>query len=142
MTVLVPAHNEEKTIVESVDSLLALDYPADRLEIVVTSDDSSDGTAALVGFPHFDRDLYNACYVLSGGELGAMVVLDVCVRLLPGPRLQRARPRHSHPEAAAWPEAHVAMLTASAARDQIVQAGPVGGGGAQRLDHDERQQNQ
>src|ERR671936_343238 len=26
------------------------------------------GTTVLVGAPHFDRDLFNACFVLSGGE--------------------------------------------------------------------------
>ncbi len=30
------------------------------------------GTAALVGFPHFDRDLYNACAVCADGELKAV----------------------------------------------------------------------
>src|SRR5262245_11164725 len=29
-------------------------------------------TIVLVGAPHFDRDLYNACYVLSGGEVKAV----------------------------------------------------------------------
>jgi NAD+ synthase (glutamine-hydrolysing) len=30
------------------------------------------GTTVLLGAPHFDRDLYNACYVLSGGEVRAV----------------------------------------------------------------------
>src|SRR3954471_18278659 len=30
------------------------------------------GTTVLVGGPHFDRDLFNACYVLSGGEVKAV----------------------------------------------------------------------
>jgi NAD+ synthase (glutamine-hydrolysing) len=30
------------------------------------------GTTVLVGAPHFDRDLYNACYVLAGGEVKAV----------------------------------------------------------------------
>jgi NAD+ synthase (glutamine-hydrolysing) len=30
------------------------------------------GTTVLVGGPHFDRDLYNACFVLSGGEVKAI----------------------------------------------------------------------
>ena len=42
ISLLVPAHNEERTIVESVDSLLALDYP--EIEVVVANDGSVDGT--------------------------------------------------------------------------------------------------
>ncbi len=30
------------------------------------------GATVLVGAPHFDRDLYNACFVLSGGEVRAV----------------------------------------------------------------------
>src|SRR6266508_1135276 len=30
------------------------------------------GTTVLVGAPHFDRDLYNACYILAGGEVKAV----------------------------------------------------------------------
>src|ERR687888_1343436 len=30
------------------------------------------GTTVLVGAPHFERDLFNACYVLSGGEVKAI----------------------------------------------------------------------
>src|SRR3989440_12611708 len=30
------------------------------------------GTTILVGGPHFDRDLYNACYVCAGGEIKAV----------------------------------------------------------------------
>src|SRR2546425_2541401 len=33
---------------------------------------SCRGIAALVGTPHFDRDLYNACAVCAGGEVKAM----------------------------------------------------------------------
>jgi cellulose synthase/poly-beta-1,6-N-acetylglucosamine synthase-like glycosyltransferase len=42
ISLLVPAHNEEKSIVESVDSLLSLDYP--ELEVIVANDGSKDGT--------------------------------------------------------------------------------------------------
>src|SRR5262249_29342639 len=44
VTVIVAAHDEEAVIERRVANLLALDYPADRLEVVVTSDASSDAT--------------------------------------------------------------------------------------------------
>ena len=42
LTMIVPAYNEEVTIVDSVTSLINCDYP--RFEIVVVNDGSSDGT--------------------------------------------------------------------------------------------------
>jgi cellulose synthase/poly-beta-1,6-N-acetylglucosamine synthase-like glycosyltransferase len=45
--VIVTAYNEEAVIERRIANLRALDYPADRLEIVVTSDASSDRTEEL-----------------------------------------------------------------------------------------------
>lgn len=48
VTVVVPARDEEHTIGPCVDSVLATDYPPDRLQVIVVDDDSSDATAAVV----------------------------------------------------------------------------------------------
>jgi cellulose synthase/poly-beta-1,6-N-acetylglucosamine synthase-like glycosyltransferase len=48
VTVIVAAYNEEAVIERRLENLLALDYPADRLEVVVTSDASTDRTHELV----------------------------------------------------------------------------------------------
>jgi cellulose synthase/poly-beta-1,6-N-acetylglucosamine synthase-like glycosyltransferase len=48
VTLVVPAHNEEDVIERKLENVLALDYPSDRLEIVVASDDSSDATHDIV----------------------------------------------------------------------------------------------
>jgi cellulose synthase/poly-beta-1,6-N-acetylglucosamine synthase-like glycosyltransferase len=42
--VLIPAWNEEAVIGASIDRLLGMDYPTDRLRIVVVDDASTDGT--------------------------------------------------------------------------------------------------
>jgi cellulose synthase/poly-beta-1,6-N-acetylglucosamine synthase-like glycosyltransferase len=48
VSLVVAAHNEESVIERRLANLLALDYPAELLEIVVASDASTDGTDALV----------------------------------------------------------------------------------------------
>jgi cellulose synthase/poly-beta-1,6-N-acetylglucosamine synthase-like glycosyltransferase len=47
VALIVAAHNEEGVIERRVENLGALDYPADSLEIVVTSDASTDATDEL-----------------------------------------------------------------------------------------------
>ncbi len=47
VTLIVAAYNEETVIERRIENLRALDYPADRVEIVVTSDASSDATEEL-----------------------------------------------------------------------------------------------
>lgn len=49
VTIMVPAHNEGVVISKTVESLLALDYPHDRYEIIVINDNSSDNSAELLG---------------------------------------------------------------------------------------------
>jgi cellulose synthase/poly-beta-1,6-N-acetylglucosamine synthase-like glycosyltransferase len=48
VTVVVAAHDEEAVIERRLENLLALDYPADRLEVVVASDASVDRTNEIV----------------------------------------------------------------------------------------------
>ena len=49
VAVIVTAYNEATVIERRIAILQALDYPRDKLEIVVTSDASTDGTDALAG---------------------------------------------------------------------------------------------
>ena len=44
VAIVMPAFNEEAAIAQSLRSLLSLDYPADKLQIVAINDGSSDGT--------------------------------------------------------------------------------------------------
>ncbi|KKU81477.1 MAG: Glycosyltransferase involved in cell wall biogenesis [Parcubacteria group bacterium GW2011_GWA1_47_8] len=48
VTIIVPCWNEEKTVSKTVESLLALRYPKDRLEIFVVDDGSTDKTWAVI----------------------------------------------------------------------------------------------
>lgn len=46
VSVVIAAHDEERSIGDRVDNLLAVDYPTDRLEVVIASDGSTDRTVA------------------------------------------------------------------------------------------------
>ncbi|AZS13731.1 glycosyltransferase [Paenibacillus lutimineralis] len=48
VSLMVPAHNEGKVITQTVEALLALDYPQDRYEIIVINDNSSDNSSELL----------------------------------------------------------------------------------------------
>ena len=48
VTILVPAHNEEKVIEAKIKNCFELDYPKDKLEVIVTSDNSTDKTNEIV----------------------------------------------------------------------------------------------
>jgi cellulose synthase/poly-beta-1,6-N-acetylglucosamine synthase-like glycosyltransferase len=48
ISILLPAYNEERSIRGTLEALLALDYPADRRQILVISDASTDRTDAIV----------------------------------------------------------------------------------------------
>lgn len=45
VSLIVPAYDEEEVIAEKVTAALALDYPRERLQVIVASDGSSDATA-------------------------------------------------------------------------------------------------
>lgn len=49
VTIVVPCRNEERYLVECLDSILSCDYPADRLEVLVVDGMSDDGTRVLLG---------------------------------------------------------------------------------------------
>ena len=48
ISVIVPVRDGEPTITACLDSILTTDYPADRREILVVDNGSTDGTAALI----------------------------------------------------------------------------------------------
>lgn len=74
VSLIVSAHNEVSSIGAKLDSLLALDYPSDRVEIIVASDGSDDGTNELVaGFA--DRGVR----LLALGRVGKAAALNAAV---------------------------------------------------------------
>ncbi len=48
VSIIISAYNEEKDISAKIENTLALDYPEDKLEILIGSDGSQDNTASIV----------------------------------------------------------------------------------------------
>ncbi|MCC0704211.1 MULTISPECIES: glycosyltransferase family 2 protein [unclassified Clostridioides] len=48
VSILVPAHNEAKVIGRTVESLLLLNYPKDKMELIVINDNSSDNSRKIL----------------------------------------------------------------------------------------------
>ena len=48
VTIMIVAHNEEKVIEEKLKNVLNVDYPKNKLSILVTSDNSTDRTNAII----------------------------------------------------------------------------------------------
>jgi cellulose synthase/poly-beta-1,6-N-acetylglucosamine synthase-like glycosyltransferase len=68
VTLVIPAYDEEEVIERKIANARALDYPADRLEIVVASDGSGDRTAELARGAGADRVLE----LPRGGKVAAL----------------------------------------------------------------------
>lgn len=79
VTVVVAARNEAACIAPKVERVLALDYPADRLEVVVASDGSDDGTDDLVRAIADPR-----CRLLSLPRSGKAASLNAAVAVAQG----------------------------------------------------------
>ncbi len=75
LSVVVACYNEERHIGGRIENLLASDYPADKLEILVASDGSTDRTDDIVR--EFGRDNVRLVRVARGGKGQA---LNVAVR--------------------------------------------------------------
>jgi cellulose synthase/poly-beta-1,6-N-acetylglucosamine synthase-like glycosyltransferase len=71
VTLVVTAHDEQGVIESTVGRLLALDYPADRVSIVVASDGSTDRTETLVEAIAAREDRVSLLRCPRGGKVAA-----------------------------------------------------------------------
>jgi cellulose synthase/poly-beta-1,6-N-acetylglucosamine synthase-like glycosyltransferase len=71
VAVIVAAHDEETVIERRIENLLALDYPAERVQIVVASDASTDTTDALVERIATANPRVRLLRCLRGGKVAA-----------------------------------------------------------------------
>ncbi len=73
VSIVIPAHNEEHTIADTLRSVLALHYPRKKIEILVVNDGSTDRTAEIVRtFP--------SVHLLSQPQAGKAAALNAGLR--------------------------------------------------------------
>src|SRR3954470_21018166 len=73
VAIIVAAYNEETVIGRRIENLLALDYPRERLQIVVTSDASTDRTEEIAA-------AYPGVKVIRNERGGKVAAQDRAVR--------------------------------------------------------------
>ena len=103
VSICLPVHDEAAQVRGALDSLLALDYPNDRLQLLVVSDASTDGTDDIVR-EYADRGIELLRIPTRGGKTAAEnaatehlrgdVVLNTDASVRPHPASLRALARH------------------------------------------------
>ncbi len=75
---VIPSYNEEKVIVEKLENTLKLDYPEDKIKIVVISDSSTDSTDAIV--KKFTRKYSNVNLLRQVPRQGRTAAINLAAR--------------------------------------------------------------
>lgn len=102
VTVLVPTHNEAHTIADKLANILAADYPAEKLDILIGDDGSDDGTPEVVAALCYANVRVHACperrgkiavqrEALATIESPIVVLTDATVRMGPDALTQLVR---------------------------------------------------
>lgn len=71
VSLIIPAYNEESVIEEKLDNSLSLDYPVESLEVIVSSDGSTDQTVAIASKSAGDRVRVND-FRHRSGKMGVL----------------------------------------------------------------------
>ena len=80
LSVIIPVYNEEQTITEVIDRVMAVDLGAIEKEVIIADDGSTDATGKLVDASHFLRDgRIVACHSPINLGKGAAVRLGMSV---------------------------------------------------------------
>lgn len=79
VSIVISAYNEAKSIGKKLDNILSMQYPRDRLNIVIASDGSTDGTDAII-----ERYQEYGVNLLSLPRVGKAAALNAAVNASPG----------------------------------------------------------
>lgn len=80
LTIVIAAYNEEECIASTLQNKLNLDYPAEKIEIIVVSDSSTDKTEKIVG--NFAQ--YGVKLMTQGPRAGKTSALNLAIPLARG----------------------------------------------------------
>jgi cellulose synthase/poly-beta-1,6-N-acetylglucosamine synthase-like glycosyltransferase len=72
VSMVIPAHNEERHLPAKLANLATLDYPRDRLEVLFVSDGSTDGTNAILQRAEADGSIRFLSLPVRGGKSNAL----------------------------------------------------------------------
>ncbi len=81
VSVLVPAYNEEKTIIRTLESVHQLDYPQEKLEVIVIDDGSKDKTKMMVSWYIQDKPNFR---LISHQNCGKAASLNQALKIAKG----------------------------------------------------------
>lgn len=72
VAMIVPCWNEESTIKSNIESLLTLDYPEDKLEIIAVNDGSTDRSGEILDEAFANHPRVKVIHQLNGGKHAAL----------------------------------------------------------------------
>ena len=72
VSLIIPAHNEERHLPAKLANLAALEYPKDRLEVLFVSDGSTDATNDILGRAAAGGDITLLALPVRGGKSSAL----------------------------------------------------------------------
>jgi cellulose synthase/poly-beta-1,6-N-acetylglucosamine synthase-like glycosyltransferase len=125
VTVIIPAHNEERWIARKIENTLALEYPAERLQVLVASDGCTDNTVDIAG-RYRDRGVEVNHRAERSGKTatlnrvvptarGEVVLLTDANALLPANTLQLLAPHFQDPSVGCVTGERICLDTGSSA---------------------------
>lgn len=95
VSIIIPCRNEEKFIGKCLDSIIAQDYPKDRLEILVVDGMSDDGTRAIVeGY----TDRYSFVKLVNNPKKITPSALNIGIRCAKGEIIVRMDAHAEYPQ--------------------------------------------
>jgi cellulose synthase/poly-beta-1,6-N-acetylglucosamine synthase-like glycosyltransferase len=72
ITLVVPCFNEEKTVARTLESLIAIEYPKDKLTLMVVDDGSTDKTWNVISEYHNKYPFIQVLHKANGGKYTAL----------------------------------------------------------------------